>query len=46
MKTLKNPLLILILAIEALIVAGCAHTMNGATQDYHGAEDHVERAFK
>ena len=46
MKIPKNLLLCLLLAIEALIVAGCAHTMNGASQDYHSAEDHVERAFK
>ncbi len=46
MKTLTHALLFLLLAIEGMFVTGCAHTMNGASQDYHSAEDHVEHALK
>jgi predicted small secreted protein len=46
MKKITPALLFLLLAIEAMFVTGCAHTMNGASQDYHSAEDHVERAVK
>lgn len=46
MKSLTQPLLALLLVLEALFAAGCAHTLQGASKDYHSAEDHVERAVK
>jgi predicted small secreted protein len=46
MKTQTRFLLVLLLAIEALIAAGCAHTAKGVSQDYHAAEDKVEQAVK
>jgi hypothetical protein len=47
MKTQIRTLLLLVgIAFEVLLATGCAHTLNGASKDYHNAEDHVENAVK
>jgi predicted small secreted protein len=43
---IRSLLLVLLLALETLIVTGCANTARGIKSDYHHNEDKVEDAVK